>query len=33
MINAATLRQIAAAKATVNKGDHIWTYDHIWMLL
>jgi hypothetical protein len=25
MMDDATLRQIAAAKATVKKGDHIWT--------
>jgi hypothetical protein len=29
-MNDATLKQIAAANATVNNGSAIWTENHIW---
>jgi hypothetical protein len=29
MMNDITLKQIAAARATVSTDDHIWTLDHI----
>src|SRR5712692_7377933 len=30
MMNDTTPKQIAAVKAMVNKGNHIWTWNHIW---
>ena len=29
-MNDTTLKQIAAVKAMVNKGNHVWTWNHIW---
>jgi hypothetical protein len=30
MMNDATLKQIAAVKAIVSKGSHVWIWSHIW---
>ena len=30
MMNDATLKQIAAVKAIVSKGSHVWIWNHIW---
>ena len=32
-MNDATLKQIAAVKAMVNKGNHVWTWNHILAIL